>query len=375
MNKPVILLGNGCRNLAMIERIEALDVPVLTTWMAVGAIPEDSRVFCGRPGVFGQRAANLIAQKADMLYVYGARLDGETVGYNLERFAGGRVVVYDVDQAELDKLPDTYEKHLVDLNLEIPELPYGNSGWLDWCKTLYAEFRGELEGQQKPYDKYIDPQFFISALSKVAREDDVLAIGSSGGAPNTFLQCFKVKRGQMYSNVSSIGAMGADIPMAIGASLATGRRVITVTGDGGWMLNIHELQVIRTLCRNIKIFVFNNEGYGSIRAMQDMRFEGNRVGCDRLSGLALPSIKGQAAAYGIDYLKIDSPIQLTILDKILEWRGPAIFEVMVDPNWKQFPRMMATLSNGAYKQDWFENMTPKLHPYVLDELMEWGNDG
>src|SRR5512146_2326165 len=103
MYKPVILLGNGVRgNPALVRYLCGLDVPVLTTWMAADLVPEDSPVFCGRPGTVGQRAANIIVQKASNLWVFGARLDGATVGYRIDNFAPhANTVVCDVDIAEL----------------------------------------------------------------------------------------------------------------------------------------------------------------------------------------------------------------------------------------------------------------------------------
>src|SRR5512146_3262354 len=112
MYKPVILLGNGCRNNpALVRYLCGLGVPVLTTWMAADLVAEDSPVFCGRPGTVGQRAANIIVQKADDICIFGARLDGATVGYRLDNLApNAEIYVYDVDHAELAKLPQRFHK-------------------------------------------------------------------------------------------------------------------------------------------------------------------------------------------------------------------------------------------------------------------------
>src|SRR3990172_6274993 len=111
MNKPVILLGNGCRNSPdLVAHLCNLNIPVLTTWMAADLIPEDHPAFCGRPGIFGQRAANIILQKADEIRCFGARLDGEQVAYDYERFAPNAKRKYfaDTDIAECARMK-TYE--------------------------------------------------------------------------------------------------------------------------------------------------------------------------------------------------------------------------------------------------------------------------
>src|SRR5512139_3724357 len=112
MNKPVILLGNGARqHPGLVERLCAIGAPVITTWMAADLVPEDSPVFCGRPGIYGQRAANIIQQKADSLYCFGARLDEGQVAYRYDNFAPrAEKHVYDADPAELAKLPKSWEK-------------------------------------------------------------------------------------------------------------------------------------------------------------------------------------------------------------------------------------------------------------------------
>ncbi len=116
INKPVILIGAGCPQ-SLAEKLCTLGIPCLVTWQAIDRVPENSPVFCGRPGVVGQRAANIIQQKADLLIIVGARLDTEQVGYRMDNFApNARKVVYDVDRAELEKLPESWEKYQVDLN-------------------------------------------------------------------------------------------------------------------------------------------------------------------------------------------------------------------------------------------------------------------
>jgi acetolactate synthase-1/2/3 large subunit len=384
--KPVILLGQGIRsNPALVEHLCSLGVPVMTTWMAVDLLPEDSPVYVGRPGIFGSRAANVILQKADEIFVFGARLDAETIGYNTAAFAPNakRITVYDVDQAELDKLPDEYRWIKIRVDLSVSDWKHWQPvdlyypAWLSWCKDLYNRFRPELDGAPaKP--GYVDPFAFIHKLSEAAEPTDVFAIGSSGVAPCTFLQAFKVKRGQLVRNVSTIGAMGADIPMSIGAAIANpGGRVICVTGDGGFMLNSQELETARRLKLPITWFVFNNGGYGSIRNMQRQRFGGHLVGCDESSGLTLPRLRKIAQAYGVPWCELygsnvskrfDFCAQITAL---LAYRGgPQIVELMIDPDWVQYPRVMSSFVDGKWQPDPLEDMTPKLPEDELRELME-----
>src|SRR3972149_5247675 len=138
--KPCIILGNGVRNNpALIEHLCSLNIPVLTTWMAADLLSENSPVFCGRPGICGQRAANIIQQKATHLYCFGARLDGEQVAYDYDRFApNAEIYIYDIDPAEAQKFPKRYHvTQTLDWRDDIDFLPGPDpydDDWLAWCK-------------------------------------------------------------------------------------------------------------------------------------------------------------------------------------------------------------------------------------------------
>lgn len=363
--RPVILLGNGVRNNpGLVGHLASLGIPVLLTWMACDLLPEDHHAYCGRPGILGQRSANIIQQKATHLFCFGARLDPEQVFYDYDAFAPhAEIYVYDVDRAECEKFPPRYTIMDMESAFGIREADYPYH-WLTWCKALYNRFRPELEGTLEGDGKTVDPFGFIRLLHEYSDAGDVFAIGSSGNPATTFLQTYKVKQGQRVSNVSSIGCMGADIPMALGAAVANpGKRVICVTGDGGFQMNTQELETIRRLHLPVTFFVLSNDGYASIRNNQDIRFNGHRVGCDPKSGLTLPALEDTAAGYRYPYYKLTD---LSNFAKCFAY-SPLIVEVMVDPAWAQYPRVMARRVDGVFYRDDMANM----YPYLLeDELKE-----
>jgi acetolactate synthase-1/2/3 large subunit len=342
--------------------------------MAADLIADDNPAYCGRPGLLGQRASNIIQQKADALYCFGARLDGDQTAYNYANFAPRATKhIYDVDVSELDKLPLEWEKNCGDLSMgiqAIESLP--DTRWLSWCKALHARFDHYATNETE----YVNPFNVAEWLSEIGRPDDVFAIGSSGQAPCTFLQAFRVKKGQRICNVSTFGAMGADIPMAIGACLASGkRRTICVTGDGGFMLNVGELEVVRRLNLPIKFLVYNNQGYNSIRQMQRKRFEGRLVGADAGSGFTMPKLQDIAIMADMDYQEIYSNPGLVKARQSMSYDGPSIIELNMDPEFVQYPRVDSSMgANGVPVPDPMEDMTPHLPDGELAELMRWGND-
>jgi acetolactate synthase I/II/III large subunit len=374
--KPVILLGNGIRyNPAMIRYLCMMHMPIITTWMAADLLPEEYPQFCGRgPGILGQRAANIIVQKADMLMCFGARLDPESVAYRYDNFAPrAEKIIIDVDMAEVKKFPDTWKGVQWDLTQRWPNdilAPLPDNGWLTWARELHERFRDEDMGQNA-YRQVVD------WLSDNTLLSDVFALGSSGIAPCMFYQWYKVLLDQRVHNVSTIGAMGADIPMAIGSAIGTGRRTICLTGDGGFMLNVHELEVVRREKLNIKFIVFSNGGYGSIRNMQKRRFAGNLIACDDTSGFTLPSLEKIAATYRIGYSRISPKGYGDTIDFAFDVSldFPRIIEVQTDPDFMQYPRVDSTMNEkGEMEVDPMEDMTPKLPCDELKALMEWGND-
>jgi acetolactate synthase-1/2/3 large subunit len=312
--------------------------------------------------VYGQRAANIIQQKADRLYCFGARLDEQQVAYRYDRFAPNaeHLIVYDIDKAELDKLPERFFRAMVNLSDadDRPTISYQHD-WLKWCESLYARFRPELEGMEDI--GFVDPFAFVSTLSDYAQPDDIIIAGA-GKAGETLMQAFKVKQGQRVQTLSTNGAMGYDIPLSIGAHLASGRRVLCVTGDGGFQLNIQELEVVRRLHLPIQFFVHSNRGYGSIRQMQINHFGGNVVGADPESGFTIPRLAEIADCFGLEYQCVQS------MEQPVELTGQLV-ELMIDPDYVQLPRVATSMIGGTFSQDDMQDMTPKIAD--LDELMGW----
>jgi len=366
--KPVILIGAGCPH-SLADYLCTLSIPVLTTWQGIDRVPEDSPVFCGRPGVIGMRAANIIQQKADAIWIFGARLDMEQVNHKYDHFAPqAKKFVLDIDQAELDKIPngEMWIKTCVDLSIHHfdVKIPIAD-GWLLWCRRLYQRFRYELDGAPLAED-FVDPYYFIHRLSDACEEGEIIVPGSSGMQSCALMQAFKVKRDQRILLCNTTGAMGLE-PMAIGAALGTNKRVVCVTGDGGFFLNMQELEVVKRLDLPIKYFVFCNGGYGSITTMQDARFN-FRVGGDASSGFTLPDLARTAALWSIAYHEINSNLQMDSLCAILSSPHAAIVRVNSSLAFRYAAKVQSSLKDGAFVNDRMEDLTPKIAD--LQEIMQ-----
>jgi acetolactate synthase-1/2/3 large subunit len=154
--------------------------------------------------------------------------------------------------------------------------------------------------------------------------------------------------------------------MAIGAAIASGKRVICVTGDGGFHMNVQELEVVKRLGLVIKYFVFCNEGYGSIASMQDNHL-GHRIASDKNSGLTFPPLYRIATTYGFSYREINSNFSINTLDTILNSECTEIVRVNSSLKFHYATKIESTLVNGKFVTDSMEDISPKISN--LSEIM------
>jgi acetolactate synthase-1/2/3 large subunit len=172
-----------------------------------------------------------------------------------------------------------------------------------------------------------------------------------------------MKPGQRLINSQGLGPMGFGVPAALGACVGSGaRRTVCIDGDGGFQMNIQELEVIRRLGLPVKFFVLDNQGYGSIRNSQRAYFQGNLVASDASSGLTLPQTLKVAEAYGIATARLES--HAGIREKVaalLAEPGPLVCEVKLSPDQPTLPRVTSyRRPDGAMATRPMEDMFPQL---------------
>ena len=383
--RPVLLVGNGIRLDGAIadlhQLLTVLPIPVLTTWKAIDFLPEDHPLYVGRPGAVGQRGANFALQNSDFFLSVGARLDLGQTGYIHRNFArGAHKIVVDVDPAELGKLEMTLalainsgaQRFLAALALAMRETPAPNfAAWLERCqqwKRRYPVGLPEYRALKNGVSNYI----LLDALSDCMSAEDLLVPGSSGACSETTMQAFRVKAGQRIFNSEGLGPMGFGIPAAIGACLAGGRRrTICIDGDGGFAMNVQELEVVRRLALPIKFFVLDNNGYASIRQTQIAYFEGRFVASEPGSGLTLPNYRRVAQAFGIETCVLRSQRNLpAIIRKLLSHERPVVCVVKVSPDQQTAPRVAsAQRADGSLYSKPIEDLWPFLDRREFRENM------
>jgi acetolactate synthase-1/2/3 large subunit len=191
------------------------------------------------------------------------------------------------------------------------------------------------------------------------------------------IQAFKIRSGQRAIISCNWGAMGWDLPLAVGASVGSGRgRTICVTGDGSIQWNVQELLTIRRYSLPVKIFVFNNRGYSSTRSTQNAFFEGRYVGADHASGVANPDFRALAAAYQIAYDRIDCNDEVeTGLARFLADEQPGLCELRIAPEQGITPKASAfRRDDGSFESRPLEDMAPFLPREEIWENMHLFDD-
>lgn len=373
--RPVFFVGNGVylsnAQKQFLQLAKSLNIPILTTWKTIDLLEEENPLFIGRPGSIAARGANFNLQNSDLFISIGARMDLPQTAFNHRNFAkNAKKIIVDIDENEIKKLDMNVDvKFVCDAKFFINELyknrgkiTYKDNGWIKSCKDLLKKYP-LIKKEYLQLKKYVNSYVLLDVLSKEMSKQDILVPGSSGSCSEITCQSFKVKKGQTVLNNQGFGSMGFGLPASIGACIASGKkRTVCINGDGGFFLNIQELETIKRLKLPIKFFILNNDGYASIRSMQNNHFKRQYVGSGKTSGLTLPDIQKIAKAYDIKSCKIESQKKLdNKIRKILNFKGPYICEVIIDPNQQTQPRVSSKkLKDGSMTSMPIEDMFPFL---------------
>lgn len=346
--KPLVLVGRGVRGAGLknqlIEFIEKLNIPVVTSLLGLDVIPYHHQNRVGFIGSYGNRWANYALGSCDLLLVLGSRLDNRQTGADVDSFVKGKEIFHvDIEPSELNnRIKGCYTLHadLKDFFIEAKKREYPNIELTNWKEEINIKYNEKRDIDELVNIIGINPNIFIHKLSQASTLAKTITT-DVGNNQMWVAQSYEIGDHQQILSSGGMGAMGYSLPSAIGACFANGNKpVAAIAGDGGFQINIQELQTIVRNQLPIKIIILNNQCLGMIRQFQDSYFDS----CYQSTvwGYNAPDFAKVALAYNIKSFSIKLPEEIEMgLDKL--WEDPTrpfLLEVSIDIHTNVYPKMI-----------------------------------
>ncbi len=380
--RPLLVAGNGIHcakaQKALRAFLDKTHIPVTTTFNGFDLVASEDPLFAGRIGTVGQRAGNFVLQNADVILFAGTRNNIRQVSYNWENFAkNAKKIVVDIDPAELQK-PTVHPDVALcaDVGQVLSSLteqltgPLAVDPWREYCRQMKAKSPPLREFSIQGQDK-VHPYLFMQRLSRILPEN-ARVVASNGTACVAFFQAFESKAGQRLLLNSGDASMGYGLPAAIGVCAAEKNApVVCLEGDGSLMMNLQELQTLKTNQLPVKLFVIKNGEYISIIQTQRNFFEGRLTACNKDSGVEVPDFVKVAQAFGLPAVRIVKNDELADkIKEVLNTPGPVVCELECTENYTFAPKLSARkLEDASMVSPSLEDMFPFLEREELAENM------
>lgn len=336
--RPIILAGNGIRLADAVEEFKEFEdrykIPVSYSRLGHDLIDTDNDLSIGMVGMLGaSRAGNFAIQNADLVLCIGCRLSIDTTGYEYWKFAReAKIVVVDIDEQEHSKNTvhiDNFiyadaKKFFEKMNNLTPPRE-----WKEWsAKCLHWKEHFPTCIDEYKNSNKVNMYYFTEVLSKVL-PSKATVVSDAGNTFFTVSPVIRIREQQRSITSGCQAEMGYALPASIGISYLCPDAVVAVNGDGSVMMNLQELETLAYTKRNVKVCIMNNNGYSSIRHLQDNAFRGREIGCDPTSGISFSNFELIANAFQIPYIRIDKTDELEDkLKQLFKIDGPIVCEVM-----------------------------------------------
>lgn len=328
-NKPILLVGNGARTAGASDLIlefgKKTNIPILTTMMAVDLAQDNNHI--GFIGTHGNRIANMILNECDLVISVGARLGLRQVGRYTKNFAPkADLIRVDIDEYELSRnIKENEQKYQIDakdfLTMLISEDIPDYSEWKNRC----LEAKHILDD----YDK-TEGNLVVEKIASLLPSDPIVAVDVGQN------QCWSAQSLVLKGNSGRIligggyGTMGCGLPYAIGASVSRNNGVTyCISGDGGFQMNIQELETVKRENLPIKIFILNNKVLGKISETQHTNHNDRYAQTTAESGYTVPDFQKISEAYGIRSATLSSYQELDEYRNWLTDDSPCLLNIMM----------------------------------------------
>jgi len=373
--RPCLMIGGGVRLSGAVDELlelgRELKIPMFPTWNALDIVCSDYEYYGGRIGTYGGAGRNFGIQNSDLLLAIGSRISGRITGGNIHTFAReAKKYMVDVDKAGLQKKLQQvpfeeciYSDAKLFIELLMERLKSEDlsdfSWWVEQVMTWKEKYDPVTESMFEP-KKYPHPYAFTRILSEEMKSNDIF-VADCGGNIVVSNHAFETKVGQRYFTNNGNSPMGFSFAGAIGAAIAAdeSQNVVCVIGDGGFNMNIQELQTIVNYQIPVKTIILNNHIYGITKAFQETNFEGRAEACGPV-GYNPPNFVDIVEAYkiptmivddGSDYEKVREQIR-----EFLNHDGPIVMDLNCHEYHTYDPKIVG-----------WETPIEDMYPYLSDE--------
>lgn len=345
--KPVFLVGGGVILSETTKYLEDIvnttKIPVVTTLMGKGAIPDSHELHLGMGGMHGSYASNKAISGCDLLIALGARFD-ERLTSRADTFApNAQIIHFEIDDVEIDKIIDIDLGIKGDLRWSLPIFAKKlKEGAFDYG-AAFADWRHEVLAMKKshpfatpPHPGCISPQSIFAAVRDITRDDDTVAITDVGQHQMWAAQFFTTDEPKHFISSGGLGTMGFGLPAALGAKVACPEKTIVVfSGDGSILMNCQEFATLSEYGIDVKVIVLHNDTLGMIVQLQDFFYNHHYSQCTLNKRKNLPMLAESLGVKGYAIEKQDDLIP--VLKEAFAHKGPALVDIRISSEERVYP--------------------------------------
>ncbi|MFA5820555.1 MAG: thiamine pyrophosphate-dependent enzyme, partial [Candidatus Gracilibacteria bacterium] len=346
--KPLIIAGHGVElsraEKELFEFAKHHDIPVVNTLLGLGTFPQGHDLWCGMMGMHGDAVANYAVAEADLIIGVGIRFDDRITG-KLSEFIKNKTFIHiEIDPSEVNK------------NVPVALALYGDAAYIlaraialtdrhtfpSW-RSRIAELKtkfGFLDFTLNPVhdSKFLSQPRLVKMISD-ATDGEAIVASDVGRHQMWTGRFYRFKHPNSHLSSGGLGSMGYGLPAAMGAAFgAPDREIWSISGDGGFMMNVQEMATVSEHHLPIRIVIMEDNSLGMVRQWQNLLFGGNISHSD----LKNPDFVKLAEAFGIKAFRATTEAQAAqAITEARKVKGPALINFKVDPDEHVFPMVIS----------------------------------
>lgn len=346
--RPVLYIGGGVINSDASRNLLAFaqknSIPITSTLMGLGAVPNNEPLYLGMLGMHGARYTNKILHECDLLLALGVRFDDRATGKVSHFCPQAKIIHVDIDKAEINKIKSADIAVTADVNDFLSKLleriqDDSRDEWISYINSLKKMFPFPAKENDNPYS----PLNIIRTISALTQSDSIVTT-DVGQHQMWVAQIYPFNHPRTFLTSGGLGTMGFGLPASIGAALANpDKQIICFTGDGSLLMNIQELDTVAELNLNIKIILFNNGHLGLVRQQQELFYNKNYIASRFYSK---PSFCTIANGFGVKAIDLsDETKPVPVLSSVLSENGPCLINIPIQETSNVLPMVPPGAAN------------------------------